>query len=211
MSARKFPRDVPRAVQHAVRVAFDLADDKGEVRGGMVALQAALEYDSAGTFRRLIAEGERWGFFRRLGPLGPGRRLFVVETRLKRSGLCAMPGCDKPKAEIGQWCPACRQAARVDRQWQPRAVEMLVAGKTLYEISALLTRPLFPVDGDPGLIAFFLGEEPGIAELVSREWREALRERAPHILDGGRLTARRRVKKQRAAERESTHDRPQTA
>lgn len=206
MSARKFPRDCPRAVQHAVRVAFDLADETGEVRGGMVALQGALEHDSERATRNVVAEGERWGYFRRVGPIGHGaRRLFVVEARLKSSGVCAQPGCDKPAS--GQWCPACRQLARADRAWQPRAVEMLVAGKTLYEISSALARPLFPVEGDAGVIAFFLGEEEGIAALVSPEWREALRERAPHMLDDGRLTARRRNKNKRHRERESSHDR----
>lgn len=202
MSARKFPRDCPRAVQHAVRVAFDLADETGEVRGGMGALQGALEHDSERATRNVVAEGERWGYFRRVGPIGHGpRRLFVVEARLKSAGVCEMPACSRPTT-IGRWCQACKQVMRADREWWQRAVEMAVAKASPPTIAAVLNQPLWPEPENKGVVFTLLAECP---HLLSDEWRDALREHSPQLFadehgkSGGRLTQRRRDRRGRRA------------
>lgn len=201
MSARRFPRDVPRSVQHAVRAALDLVDERGEVKGGMVALQEALGHDSPSATRTAVAQAEAWGYLRRTGPVGHGsRRLFLVVARLK-SDACATDGCSRPA--VGRWCRVCRQIWREDRGWQPRAVEMAVAKSSPAVIARALNRPLWPEDGDNGVVAYLLGEVPA---LVPEEWRDALREQAPHLfagehgVGGGKLTRRareRRVERQR--------------
>lgn len=199
MSARRFARDVPRSVQHAVRTALELADEKGEVVGGMPALQLALGHDSASTTRTAVAQAEAWGLMRRTGPVGHGaRRVFVVVARLK-SGACSTPGCDRDAT--GRWCRTCRQIWREDRAWQPRAVEMAVAGSSPAVIARALNRPLWPEDGDNGVVAYLLGEVPA---LIDNEWRDALKLQCPHLFadeharGGGWLTRRGR---ERRAER----------
>lgn len=84
MSARRFARDVPRSVQHAVLAALDLVDDSGEVRGGMPALQAALNHDDASATRRVVAEAERWKLLKRKGAVGHGARRVVVVGHAKQ-------------------------------------------------------------------------------------------------------------------------------
>lgn len=205
MSARRFARDVPRSVQHAVRAALDLVDEKGEVQGGMPALQQALGHDSPSATRTVVAQAEAWGFLRRTGPVGHGgRRVFLVEARLK-SGACATPGCDREAT--GRWCRTCRQIWREDRAWQPRAVEMAVAGSSPAVIARALNRPLWPEDGDNGVVAYLLGEVPA---LVQDDWRDALREQAPHLFHvekaghGGALSRRQRERRQARRRTEAT-------
>lgn len=205
MSARRFARDVPRSVQHAVRAALDLVDDKGEVTGGMAALQQALGHDSPSATREAVAQAEAWGFMRRVGAVGHGtRRVFLVVARLK-SGACATAGC--AREATGRWCRTCRQIWREDRAWQPRAVEMAVAKSSPAVIARALNRPLWPEDGDNGVVAYLLGEAPA---LVSEEWRAALREQAPHLFHvekvggGGALTRRTRERRQVRRREEAT-------
>lgn len=214
MSARRFARDVPRSVQHAVRAALDLVDEKGEVQGGMPALQQALGHDSPSATRTVVAQAEAWGFLRRTGPVGHGaRRVFLVEARLK-SGACATPGCDRevrgdkrPDRPRSRWCRTCRQIWREDRAWQPRAVEMCVAGSSPAIIARALNRPLWPEDGDNGVVAYLLGEVPA---LVSADWRAALKEQAPHLFHveqaggGGALSRRQRERRQARRRTEAT-------
>lgn len=205
MSARRFPRDVPRSVQHAVRAALDLVDERGEVKGGMTALQEALGHDSPRATREAVAQAEAWGYLRRTGPIGHGsRRLFLVVARLNPAA-CATDGCDRPA--VGRWCRVCRQIWREDRGWQPRAVEMAVAKSSPAVIARALNRPLWPEDGDNGVVAYLLGEVPA---LVPKEWRDALREQAPHLFHtekqggGGVLTARHRHRRQARRRSEAT-------
>lgn len=173
MSARKFPRDMPRAVQAAVRAAMELADISGEVVGGMLALQEALGHDDSASTRRVVIEGESWGYMRRAGPIGHGpRRLFVVEARANPHASCRNCGVPKPPNRY-EHCQTCKVAFRRDRSWRMTAVAMLVDGKAPPAIAAAVSQPLFPGRDDGplvGVVAFLLGEVPA---LVPRAWSDA--------------------------------------
>jgi hypothetical protein len=195
MSARKFPRDVPRSVQAAVRAALELIDAAGEVVGGMRALQEALGHDTARATRAVIEAAEALGYMRRKGPAGPGRRVFLVVTRLKSSALCKTTGCEKPAA--GRWCPSCRQVNRTDRVWWARAVQMLVDGASPSEIAQTLKQPLFPDGEDRGVVATLLAEVP---HLVTPAWREALKAHSPSIVDLTRRGRKRRERRLRSGD-----------
>jgi hypothetical protein len=184
MSARRFARDVPRSVQTCVRVADDIADENGEIPGGMPALQEALGHDNPSSTRRAVIQAEGWGLMRRSGPIGHGpRRVFVVARANPHA--CATPGCDRVPLG-GNWCPTCKQVRRADRDWHPRAIEMLVAGMSPPLIASTVSRPLFP-----DVVFHLLAEVP---DLVQDEWREALRETHPQLIE--RLTER--VRRRRA-------------
>ena len=78
---------------------------------------------------------------------------------------------------------------------------MLVSGATMHEIAQATKQPLFPDNGARGVVAFLLGEERGIRDLVPEAWVDALREHSPDVARD--LTARRRQRRRQRAQ-EST-------
>lgn len=163
-----------RLVLFAACVACD--PETGEVSGGKHTIGKLTDIADRKHLRETLRLLENRGLIRRIRT-----RLFVVLGRLSPpppSGRCE--GCQEPlPASVRgaqRWCESCRQVlGRKDRAWQPKAITLLVEGKSPPEIALAVRRPLWrsSVEDDnqaTAVVPFLLREG-----LLGEEWREWLR------------------------------------
>lgn len=183
-----FAANVPQAARHAVRCALELVDERGEVVGGMRALQAAMGHAALSSTRDAVAAAEAHGLMRRRGASW-GRRVFVVVSRVFSGAMCSTPGCRRSVSANADRCPRCANIERVDREWRYVAVELAVSGKTPAAIAAHVARPLFP-----DVVGALLAER-----LLGDEWARAFTEATGRKPDATRAERVRRFRERRRA------------
>jgi hypothetical protein len=183
-----FAANVPQSARHAVRCALTLCDERGEVIGGMRALQAAMGHAAPSSTRDAVTSAEGHGLMKRRGASW-GRRVFVVVSRVFSGATCTTPSCTRTAWKDGR-CVSCWNVERADREWRHRAVELAVSGMSPPKIAAHLQQSLFPDVAGHLLAEGLLGEE----------WATALREATGRKPDPTRAARVRAFRERRRAQ-----------